>query len=671
MNMILYQTHFQPDIRIKMRDGVELSANMWFPVAREPGEKFPAVLELIPYRKDDWRFNSDMSRMTYLAQRGYVGCRVDVRGTGSSGGLARDEYTPEETQDGYEVVQWLAAQDWSNGNVGMWGISYGGFTAIQIAKLQPPALKAIVPMYATDDRYLTDVHYHGGCLTASELAQYAVSMVAMNALPPKANYLKENWAAAWKARLENTPPWLIEWLRQQTDGAYWRSGSLAPEYEKITCAILHIGGWVDSYTDAVFRMQAQCVNAPRKALVGNWGHDYPDSGAPGPNLDWLHEMVRFFDYWLKGKPNGVMDEPALAAYVREWSQPEAFPKHWPGEWRSYTNFPIPNASHFTFHLNESGLSYQPSAVSQSHSFPHRPTWGTAGNFCSGGGGSPNGLARDLRPDEALAANFTGEPLTEPLEILGNAEAILYVSCSAPVANISLRLADVHPNGASALVTFGILNLTHRHSHAKPEPLEPGKIYEVRVPFKAIGYRWLPGHRVRITAASGHWPFIWPSPYPCELTLHSGPEHPSRLLLPLAPASQLPPPTFKTTPPETQSIGGGSDEESKWEIVEDVLNGSVTVNSYEGGTTVLPDGTQLFSDEKLVMTAWRADPAQAQFSNECNYILTEKGYEVHTRSTGMLRSTATDFHLNIELVVKLNGNVFFQKSWLETVPRRLV
>ncbi|MGQ0604106.1 MAG: CocE/NonD family hydrolase, partial [Anaerolineales bacterium] len=246
-----YEVQVQHNVRLRMRDGVELSANLWLPVprsgerernsssdasrfgtavplsqaqaslapvSREPGEKYPVILEMIPYRKDDWRYASDMARMTYFAQRGFAGCRLDVRGTGSSGGLARDEYTSEETQDGYEAVEWLASQTWCNSNVGMWGISYGGFTAIQVAALQPPHLKAIIPMYATDDRYLCDVHYYGGCLTMSDLAQYAVGMVAMNALPPKAEYLTGNFAAEWKRRLEQTPPWLIEWLRQQTDG---------------------------------------------------------------------------------------------------------------------------------------------------------------------------------------------------------------------------------------------------------------------------------------------------------------------------------------------------------------------------------------------------------------------------------------------------------------------
>ena len=194
---------------IRARDGVELSANLWLPVRPAwAGARFPAILEMIPYGKDNWRRNADIARGTYLARRGYVLCRVDVRGTGSSGGIALDEYTETETRDGYDVVEWLADQPWCTGAVGMWGISYGGFTAIQVAKLRPPHLRAIVPIQATDDRYRTDVHYIGGCVTASELSQYAVSQVAMNAMPPDPAYRPETWRSDWLGRLESTPPWL-------------------------------------------------------------------------------------------------------------------------------------------------------------------------------------------------------------------------------------------------------------------------------------------------------------------------------------------------------------------------------------------------------------------------------------------------------------------------------
>ena len=236
--MTRYQVKIHYNLRLRMRDGIELSANLWEPVATRPDEKFPAILEMIPYRKDDHRYNTDHRHGQYWAERSFAFCRLDVRGTGSSDGIAYGEYMPEQTQDGYDVVEWLAGQEWCDGNVGMWGISWGGFTSIQVAKLQPPHLKAIIPMYATDDRYLDDVHYLGGCVSLADYSQYAVSMVGMNAMPPQIEYTT-NWAEKWKARLEATPFWLFEWLKQQIDGPFWRSGSLAPEYDQIKCAVFN------------------------------------------------------------------------------------------------------------------------------------------------------------------------------------------------------------------------------------------------------------------------------------------------------------------------------------------------------------------------------------------------------------------------------------------------
>lgn len=665
-----YPVQVEHNVRLRMRDGVELSANLWRPMPREPGETFPAILEMIPYRKDDWRYNGDAARMTYLAQRGYVGCRLDVRGTGSSQGLALDEYSEAETQDGVEAVAWLAAQPWCNGRVGMWGISYGGFTAIQVAMRRPPALKAIAPMYATDDRYTDDVHYLGGCLTASELAQYAVSMVAMNALPPRLEYAGPDWAAQWQARLEQTPPWLIRWLREQTDGPYWRHSSLAPDYGRITCAVLHFGGWSDSYTNPVLRMQARCANAPRKFILGPWVHDYPDSAYPGPNIDWLHEMTRFFDYWLKGLDNGVMAEPDVRVFRAEYTPPEAFPKSWNGAWLAYPAYPIPGAQTQVLYLGAGRLTPQPPSTNLSIRYPHRPTWGTAGPLCSGGGGAPNGLARDLRPDEALCPTFTSEPLDAPLDVIGFPEVVLHLSCTAPVATAVVRLSDVHPDGTSALVSWGVLNLTHRAGHTDPQPLTPGEIYEVKITLKAAGYRFLAGHRLRLAVASAHWPMLWPSPNPAQNSLHCGPGTPSHLSLPIAPPSSLPVPVFKTTPADLPTVGGGRDEAPVWRITEDVLAGSLTVSLYEGGESDLPDGRSLFADERIELTAFHHDPARARLYNACTYRLREHGYETEVCSTGAFRSTATDIHLDIQLTVRLNGNVFFQKAWLETAPRRL-
>ena len=316
------------DVRIPVRDGLELSANLWRPLpnAGAPDERFPAILEMIPYGKDTWRRNWDTAFGEWLAARGFALCRLDVRGTGSSPGVALDEYTEAETLDGFDAVEWLAAQPWCNGNVGMWGISYGGFTAIQVAKLRPPHLRAIVPMYATDDRYRDDVHVHGGCLTASEKSQYAVSQLGMNAMPPRPSFRGAGWRDEWRERLEQTPPWLFAWVREQLDGPYWRRGSLAPDYEAIECAVFQIAGWTDAYVDPAFRIQERCVNAARRTLVGNWVHSFPDDAYPGPNLDWMHEFVRFFDRYLNDVDNGWEHEPALTWFEREWAAARAVPE---------------------------------------------------------------------------------------------------------------------------------------------------------------------------------------------------------------------------------------------------------------------------------------------------------------------------------------------------------
>jgi len=669
----LYQTEIRYNVQIPVRDGLALSANLFMPIPRRPDEKFPAILEMIPYRKGDWRYRADHQRMTYLAQRGYVGCRLDIRGTGSSPGLALDEYTPEETCDGYDAVEWLAAQPWCNGQVGMWGISYGGFTAIQVAAMRPPSLKAIVPMYATDDRYTDDVHYLGGCLAGSELAQYAVSQIGMNAMPPALKYARGDWAAQWKTRLEQTPPWLLEWLKQQTDGPYWRTGSLAPDYNRITCAIFHIGGWADGYTNAVLRMQANCANAPRKALIGPWVHATPDSAYPAPNIDWLPEMVRFFDYWLKGTPNGVMAEPALIFFRQEYTPPEPFPKTANGVWCGEVAYPVERTRPETLYLGQGTLGSEPHATPYVDSYPHRPTLGSRGSLCWGGGVAPNGLARDLRPDEALSLTYTGQPLTEPLDILGFPKAVLHLSSTAAVAHVVVRLSDVAPDGTSAHVTAGVLNLTHRNGQANPEPLIPGQLYEVRVPLKATGYRFLPGHRLRLSIASAWWPVIWPSPEPAENNLYFGPEHPSRLILPVLPerGGGPSPPQFKTCPPRLIDVGRGYEEPPVWQIIEDVIKQSLTVKLFGGDTSILPGDSRLTTSELLEMTAYHHDPARVHLYNEVIYQLEEYGYEIYIRSTGSIRSTATDLHVDIQLLVTLNGNPFFQKSWLESIPRQLL
>jgi hypothetical protein len=674
-----HEVETRHDVRIPVRDGLELSANLWLPLPRPeaPDERFPAILEMIPYRKDDWRWPGDHSRGAWLAARGYAFCRLDVRGTGSSPGIARDEYTAQETLDGYDAVEWLAAQPWSTGNVGMWGISYGGFTAIQVAKLQPPHLRAIVPMYATDDRYTDDVHHIGGCATVSELSQYAVAMVGCNALPARPAYRGDAWLEEWRERLEHTPVWLFEWARQQHDGPYWRQGSLAPDYEALTVPTFLIAGWMDAYVNPALRILERCVNAPRKALIGNWTHSYPDDAYPGPNLDWLHEFVRFFDRWLKGVENGVEDEPALTFFRREFAPPEPFPAAWPGAWRSEPGFPPPGAGEAELWLAGDRLplvgrlAAAPPTEASVDRFPHRATIGTRAALSWGGGGPPNGLSRDLRPDDALVPTYTSEPLEAPLDILGRPTAILTIEASAPVATAVVRLSDVAPDGTTSQVTAGMLNLTHRDSHIEPAPLDPGTACEVRVPMRATAYRFLAGHRIRLSVASSYWPVLWPSPFPGELGIHLGA---SRLVLPTIPVGEgsLPTPSFRTTPAGLPDVAAVDTEDPPvWRIFDDVLAGTVTVTTSGGAQTTLPDGTSLYSFELLEMTASDGDPAHARMRTEVVYRLRQDGRAIDILVNGLTTSTETDFRMEVDLAVELDGAPFFARDWDETIPRRLV
>ena len=660
-------------VRVPVRDGLQLSANLWLPRAADPDERFPAILEMIPYGKDNWRRNSDVARGEWLARRGYVLCRLDVRGTGSSPGIATDEYAAAETQDGYDAVEWLAAQPWCNGNVGMWGISYGGFTSIQVAKLRPPHLRAIVPVMATDDRYVDDVHYRGGCATVSEKSQYAVSQVAMNAMPPDPALWGEGWKEAWLDRLDRTPPWIIEWMRQQRDGPYWRQGSLAPEYDAIEAAIFDVGGWLDRYVDPALRMQARCT-APTRTLIGPWVHDLPDSAYPGPNIDWPHEFVRFFDRWLKGIDNGLDSEAPFTWFERDFTTPEPFPRALNGRWRATSTFPHPATREREWFLAAAGLTPAPGDAGRD-TFPHLATVGTRSALSWGAGSAPNGLARDLRPLESLGVTYTTSPVDEAVEILGFPVAVLHVAASAPIATVVAWLSDVAPDGRSAQVSAGVLNLTHRDSNVSPTPLEPGRAYEVRIPLRAAGYRFLPGHRIRLSITSSYWPVLWPSPLACDIAVLRGSQTPSRLILPVIPPAgadgDLPVPEFRAPPPDVAEVGRGSEEPPVWRIVDDVIAGSVMVEVSEGGTTVLPDGRELYAGEQLTMTAADADPAHARLDTRVVYRWREHHFATEIVAGGTIASDTEAFTVDLDLRVTIDGADFFGRTWHESIPRDLV
>ena len=253
-----------------------------------------------------------------------------MRGSGDSDGLLADEYLPQEQADAVEVIAWLAAQPWCSGAVGMMGISWGGFNALQVASHRPPALKAIITACSTDDRYADDCHYMGGCLLNNTIA-WGSTMFAFGAQPPDPEVVGERWRDMWLERLENNPLMAATWIEHQHRDDYWKQGSVCEDYAAITAAVYAVGGWADGYSNAIPRLIAG-LPGPKKGLIGPWAHAYPHVAQPGPQIGFLQEALRWWDHWLKGIDTGIMDEPVLRAWMQESVPPATTYAERPGRW---------------------------------------------------------------------------------------------------------------------------------------------------------------------------------------------------------------------------------------------------------------------------------------------------------------------------------------------------
>ena len=323
---------------IPLSDGARLSARIWLPESAQERRPVPAILEYLPYRKDDVTAADDALRHAYVAARGYACARVDIRGSGASDGVLVDEYSRQEHDDALEVIAWLAEQPWCTGAVGMTGISWSGFNSLQVAARRPPALKAIITACSSDDRYANDVHYLGGVPLACYLLTWACALMGYNARPPDPLIAGERWREQWLERLEANPDLISLWLEHQSRDEYWRHGSICEDYDAIECAVLAVGGWADAYVDAIFRMLAN-LSCPRMGLIGPWGHLWPQDGHPGPAIGFLQESLRWWDHWLKGSDTGIMEEPMLRAFMQEAVPPAPDYAQRPGRWVAETSWP--------------------------------------------------------------------------------------------------------------------------------------------------------------------------------------------------------------------------------------------------------------------------------------------------------------------------------------------
>jgi putative CocE/NonD family hydrolase len=649
------------DVRIRVRDGRRLAADIFLPVT---SERVPALLEAYPYRKTD-NLILFLQQQAYFAQRGFAAVRLDLRGTGNSEGVLLDEYTRQEQDDLCDVIEWLASQQWCNGNVGMFGWSWGGFSAIQVAMRNPPALKAIVPLFATDDRYTDDVHSAGGTLRAASQIGYPLRMIALNALPPTPEI--DGWAEAWSERLEYGRPWPLRWIDEQVDGPFWRHGSLSSDYHAVKVPIFSIGGWRDVYRNQPLRTYVRCP-VPQKVLIGPWTHMLPHQALPGPRIDHLHEMARFFGHWLRGETTGTMDEPPIALFVQERPDFTGDMTNVPGHWRYESGWPPDGVSDQTFYLTSRfSLSPIPEPHESLIRYDYVPSAGVA--MQSIGANLDYG---DQRVDDAFSLCFDSAPLDAPTEILGLGRARLAVSSTAEVMTFVVRVCDVSPNGSSYLVTRGLLNGTHRNSHRQPEAMTPGQTYHLEIPLDCISHVFATGHRVRVSINSSAWPMVWPAPTLGQQLVTAGGSNASHVVLPVV-ASQdrgTQRPDFRPAP-ELEPTAVDTSAPPEYEVTRDPRSMRTKVRSRTNAHYRM-DGAGIEFEASQITEAQLADldPAHATYKGENHFTLRRPEATFESRAQLAMTSSATHFHVWAALHVLTDGRQHFQRSWRKTVRRHL-
>jgi hypothetical protein len=639
---------------IPMSDGVRLAATLYLPETEPP---WPVILEALPYRKDDLS-NDDGTYRRLRDEGNYAVSRVDLRGTGTSEGIAAGEYLAFEQDDLCEVIEWLARREWCTGSVGMFGTSYSGFNTIQTAMRRPPALKAIIPIFATDDRYTDDIHFGGGIRKAMEFG-YPLFMVSENALPPVPGLAGDGWREAWLERIDEVVPW-FDSIEQQNDGPFWRQGSLRPNYELIVVPTMIVAGWADVYRNSALRM-IERLRVPKRLLMGPWCHMWPTDSIPGPHIDFIPEMLRWWDRWLRGERIGVDDEPSIAMFIQRSSRPQPDLAEMRGEWRFETAWPPARMREWSRSLADAeGRAGRGGAE---ETLVVRGDVGTTAHI-RGSYEPPYGLPIDQRPDDAMSLVFEW-PVQEELEVLGNPRLEAAVRSSSPVAFLSAKLSEVLPDGTSALVSRGILNLTHRRSHSAPEPLVPGELSEVSLELDATSRVFEAGNRMRLVVAGSDWPNAWAPPYASELTIVPGR---TRLVLPTVASSTVEArvPSFRSPP----AAPATPHEPPVWRIEHDIYarETRVVVHQHSGGEVPGVSTWWRNEDVRVGINPFHPGTSWVESMDEAEVAFAEVTARAKARLE--LKSDATTYFFDLVLQVYENDELIRERRWRRETPRLL-
>jgi predicted acyl esterase len=644
--------------RIPMPDGVALAVTLYMPQGAPRGARFPVILNYLPYRKDDDEAQEQYGLFSYFARRGFVGAAVDIRGFGNSGGAQpRREYSAQEQADGEQVIAWLAGQPWSNGKVGMFGISWGGFNSMQLAMRNPPALKAIIAVDATERLFNEDVHYFDGIFHVDEFE------LTMDLDQGRSGAPGYTLAESVIAPRMNSKPWSLTYLEHQRDDAFWHSPERPLSSIHVPCFL--IGGLHDGYRDSIPRMLQQ-VSAPVKAWIGPWNHAWPDDSDYGPLYEWRDQAVRWFDYWLKGRNTGVLADPKVMIYLEHGHPPGPQDQTVPGTWRISKGWPTDGTRRERLYLQPDHALRDAAKASGRDQLRYVPSAGAEGDIFWWG---------ELQPDQRLADAYSlvydTEPLSQDTAIIGLPHVLLYATASAPLANWFARLEDVAPDGRVTLVTGAALNGAQRDSMADPKSLAPGRIYPLSFDLHLASYVFPKGHRIRLAVSNALWPVAWPTPYAMDTTVQLGGDQASWIDLPHVPL-EGPGPLPSLLSPPTQV-------ETRRDIVagNSAWPGSYTVLRNENGhTQVVWQGTtdthypwgHFHHTEKLTYDIDDAHPADAVDIGDSVYVQAVGAHTLTWHGRLSIRSDMDHFYYEYMRTLRRDGRVVISRTWKETIPR---
>ncbi|MBK8047531.1 MAG: CocE/NonD family hydrolase [Anaerolineales bacterium] len=442
-----------------------------------------------------------------------------------------DEYTDDEINHCIQVIDQIAHHPNCDGNVGMLGTSWSAINSLMVAAHPacPPALKAVLAMCGTDDRFNDDVHYKGGAMMQDN-AGWAASMWGWLSAPPDPLVVGDRWQEMWRTRLQNAEFWFDHWAHHQTRDAYWTKSSTREQNNQFKVPVLILSGWEDGYKNPVLRVVEALAAADRPVvgLLGPWGHNSPDYGNPGPRINWLpYMMEHWWDRWLKGAtPDPATELPQLTVWLGESKEPDPSPCYDDGgRW-------VAEDGAWSSRVVDEILYLHPNAV-LSEAMPAeadsvagtRRIIANAGHFetCSYGKCGNSDLLGDQQAADAHAMTFTTAPLTADLDCFGFPSVTLNLSCDQPMAALIVRVSEVSATtGAVHPVSYTFRNLCQQdEAMANPQMIAPDTPFTVTFPLDVLGHTFKRGWRIRLSVAASNFPTLWQSRTLPAITIHTG------------------------------------------------------------------------------------------------------------------------------------------------------